>query len=305
VVLDEAYRYAYEGTLRATSRTLAGTQHPSFRYDLRGEGDLVLTRPMDHSAERARVSFPSDVSVLLMRDHVEGSVVAELGSGVGERAISVPPGRYFVRARGRDVLYEGAIELPAGATRAVLLDALERVQYARLVRKGERVSELAHGLELGVRGRSALPNSDTPCLGAMLGYSIDFEALGLGVRTSACTSSLDNGRLSVTTNAYDLELRAYKVWDLAALSLNLGLGGGAVLFTQQFEARGEAPDRRSLAPFLSVHAGAGYELGAGWHIDLELAAETYFLRLQDRTRSDPESAVGFALRPTLALGKRF
>ncbi len=42
VTLDEAYRHAYEATLRASSRTLAGTQHPTFQYDLRGTGDLVL-----------------------------------------------------------------------------------------------------------------------------------------------------------------------------------------------------------------------------------------------------------------------
>ena len=50
VVLDEAYRYAYEATLRATSRTFAGTQHPTFRYDFRGQGELVLTRPDAHSS---------------------------------------------------------------------------------------------------------------------------------------------------------------------------------------------------------------------------------------------------------------
>jgi len=32
VSLDEAYRYAYESTLRATSSTRAGAQHPTFRY---------------------------------------------------------------------------------------------------------------------------------------------------------------------------------------------------------------------------------------------------------------------------------
>ena len=38
VTLDEAYRYAYEATLRASSRTLAGMQHPTFRYEVRGQG---------------------------------------------------------------------------------------------------------------------------------------------------------------------------------------------------------------------------------------------------------------------------
>jgi hypothetical protein len=42
VTLDEAYRHAYEATLRATSRTWAGTQHPTFEYEVRGQGDVVL-----------------------------------------------------------------------------------------------------------------------------------------------------------------------------------------------------------------------------------------------------------------------
>src|SRR5262249_21875771 len=42
VTLDEAYRYAYESTLRASSRSLAGVQHPTFEYEVRGQGDVVL-----------------------------------------------------------------------------------------------------------------------------------------------------------------------------------------------------------------------------------------------------------------------
>src|SRR5204863_443943 len=38
VTLDETYRYAYDATLRASSRSLAGVQHPTFEYDVRGMG---------------------------------------------------------------------------------------------------------------------------------------------------------------------------------------------------------------------------------------------------------------------------
>lgn len=43
VVLSEAYDNT-DNTLRASSRTLAGTQHATFRYALKGKGDVVLTR---------------------------------------------------------------------------------------------------------------------------------------------------------------------------------------------------------------------------------------------------------------------
>ena len=45
VTLGEAFAYARERTLAATSRTVVGTQHPTFRLDLGGREDLVLTRP--------------------------------------------------------------------------------------------------------------------------------------------------------------------------------------------------------------------------------------------------------------------
>jgi uncharacterized caspase-like protein len=36
VVLEEAYRHAYDATVRASSRTFAGMQHPTFHYDSAG-----------------------------------------------------------------------------------------------------------------------------------------------------------------------------------------------------------------------------------------------------------------------------
>jgi hypothetical protein len=46
-------------------------------------------------------------------------VIAEIGSGAENRTVSVRPGRYFVRARGPDVLYEGTIEAVAGSSIAI------------------------------------------------------------------------------------------------------------------------------------------------------------------------------------------
>jgi uncharacterized caspase-like protein len=46
VTLVEAFTFASERTLAATSRTVAGPQHPTYRFDLAGREDLVLTRPV-------------------------------------------------------------------------------------------------------------------------------------------------------------------------------------------------------------------------------------------------------------------
>ena len=218
VVLDEAYRYAYDATLRATSRTQAGTQHPSFRFDLRGQGELVLTRPDAHNPQRASVHFPKGLSFLLLRAGADGPVVAEVSSTAGSRLLSVRPGGYFVRARAHDVMYEGAIEAAAGTSVEVDLHDLQRIEYARLVRKGGPGSRLAHGPELGALVRTALPNSSRACLGGYAGYAVDFAQLGVDVRLGACQGGFDHGTLHATANVFDAELRLYRAWDLASLS---------------------------------------------------------------------------------------
>ena len=43
VSISEAFAYTRDKTIVASSRTLGGTQHPTFHYDLRGRADLPLT----------------------------------------------------------------------------------------------------------------------------------------------------------------------------------------------------------------------------------------------------------------------
>jgi hypothetical protein len=161
VALDEAYRYAYDLTVRATSRTLSGTQHPAFRYDFRGQGGVVLTRPEAYAEQRATLHLPKGYGVLLMRDGADGPVVAEVADGSAQRSLSLRPGRYFVRARAARVLYEG--QLNAAAAKALSLDVtqLQRIEYARLVRKGKGALPWSQALELGARLRG---QRDGTCL---------------------------------------------------------------------------------------------------------------------------------------------
>lgn len=43
VTLDEAYRYAYRKTVETSTMTGGEAQHPMYRFNIRGEGDIVLT----------------------------------------------------------------------------------------------------------------------------------------------------------------------------------------------------------------------------------------------------------------------
>ena len=305
IALDEAYHYAYQATLRATSRTLGGSQHPTYRYDFHGEGNVVLTRPEHYAKQRAQLSFPSGMTFLLMRDAAEGSVVAEVAERTSTRTLSLRPGRYFVRARAADVLYEGELSAAAGATTIVDVGSMTRIEYARLVRKGHADVAAVQALELGARLRTRLPNADTPCSGGFVGYGLDFANFGARLRLGLCTSGFEQGGLRATTNAYDAEARIYRAWDLSAFFVELGLGAGLALFTQRFAGAAEAPARNSLAPCLVLGGGAGVNLPYGFYISLDLAGETHFLRLRRTAISDEETTVSFALRSSLTLGKHF
>jgi hypothetical protein len=306
VSIDEAYRYAYEGTIRSTSRTWSGTQHPAFRYDFRGQGSVVLTRPDAFAMQRATLQFPSGLGFLLMRESAEGAVIAEVEQLTPKRTLSMRPGRYFVRARGPEVMYEGRLELAAGSTRVIELEELQRIEYARLVRKGRGTLSMAQALEVGGYVRSVLPNAETMCSGAFVGYGADFESFGARARLSACHSGFDNPVVVGSTNAYDLDLRVARSWDFAALALELGVGGGLSLFTQAFETRGKAPSLRTLAPFIAIGASALLDLGwRGTYLRLDLAAETHFISLREDASSAASQRVHFAVRPGLGLGKHF
>src|SRR5437762_5246577 len=162
VTLEEAYRYAYESTLRASSRTLAGTQHPTFQYDLRGQGQIVLATLDAGGRERGVLAFPAGRGYLVMKGDRGGPMVAEIGAHDRARRLSVGPDRYFVRGRAPGYLLEGVVTVAGGEARTVEDRDLERLEYARLVRKGGPDAGLAQGPQAGYQPRSP-PGGATFC----------------------------------------------------------------------------------------------------------------------------------------------
>ena len=106
VALEEAYRYARDATIRASSRTLAGTQHPTYRYDLKGRGSVVLTR-LGESKRRGKLELPTGHQFLVLADHTDGAVVAEVAVHDKARSLWLAPGRYGLVGRASDHLPEG------------------------------------------------------------------------------------------------------------------------------------------------------------------------------------------------------
>ncbi len=129
VSLGEAYAYAYERTVADTAESAAGAQHPTFSFDLAGNGDLVLT---DFAERKEGLKFPAaaPAGTYFLVDP-KGFVVAELSKVAGvERLVALAPGRYFVKRRLTEHLRVGEISVAAG--QLVVLDesTLKNTKFA-------------------------------------------------------------------------------------------------------------------------------------------------------------------------------
>ncbi len=305
VTLDEAYRYAYETTLRASSRTLAGMQHPTFQYEVRGQGDLVLATLEPKAPNRAWIELPQGRTWLLFQGSQDGAVVGEVGAHDKSRRLSVRAGRYFVRGRGADMLLEGVLDAPAGSSLPLDESRLERTKYARLVRKGGGGADAVASVEAEGRLRSSLVDDAGVCSGAALGVAVALQEITLTPRFGWCRSSFANPGIHASVDQYDLELSAAHVWDLRLVSLELGLTAGGALLVQRFGTSGVAPRRTSAALQLSPAAGIARELSDRAYLYARGSASTYLFRSEDSQTQRSTFGPSFALRLAVGAGYRF
>lgn len=118
VTLSEAYGYAYSRTVADTADSTAGTQHPTFSYDLKGNGDFVVTEVL---RLRAGLYFPREAPAgTYYLVHEDGFVAAEIVKPAAiDRRVALAPGRYVVKRRMPDRLRMGEYKLAAGQLRTV------------------------------------------------------------------------------------------------------------------------------------------------------------------------------------------
>lgn len=303
VSLEEAYAYAYAHTLRASSRTRHGLQHPSFRLDLKGHGAVPLTW-LWHAERGAHLTLPRGHAVLLLADNELGPVVAEVGHHDRARTLALEPGVYFVRARARDSLLEGSVMLQAGGHASVDPSALDRVEYARLARKGGTERLRAHGPWLGYHLRTPLWSAASLCHGARGGYALDFPELTLSLGLALCRSRFENDVLSARSDEASVELGLSRVLDLPVISVALGSELGVGVLRQSFETAGRAPARYGWLLFPGLLVGLSADIAGGFHAFVDTVGRLSIFR-QRRADTSEDTTAAAGLQLTLGAGKRF
>lgn len=110
VTLAEAYDYAYAHTVAEA----AGGQHPTFKFDLAGRGEVVLTS-LDEAG--AWLDFAAGTDGLFLIVGEDGLVVGDVEVGKTPLKVAVAPGRYEVRKRTQAGDFAVRISLGAGEER--------------------------------------------------------------------------------------------------------------------------------------------------------------------------------------------
>lgn len=144
VSLGEVYAYTYHKTVNITAHTRAGTQHPTYSYDFKGNGDIILT---DLSRGASGVSFDASIrGDFLIFDMKLERVAAEIKKVAGApRSIALPPGDYVLKKRLPDHLRMRRFSLSANTYVSVDESAMERVEFENDYAKGISVESTLEG----------------------------------------------------------------------------------------------------------------------------------------------------------------
>ena len=136
VTVNEAFHYASQHTLESTASTMSGPQHPTYRLELGGRHELVLTRPGLIGATLGAVTLPEPGTWIFRRGDRTSLVVGEVVADAPGARLALPPGTYRLTLRTAQQIRETVFVLAPGQRLAIDMDMLQRRSTRRDQVKG-------------------------------------------------------------------------------------------------------------------------------------------------------------------------
>jgi hypothetical protein len=295
VTLSESFDYASQRTLDATVGTSVGPQHPTFRYDLSGQSDLVLTHPGTPGIGHGWLTFDRPGWYFVRRRH--GPVFAETMSRGGEQ-MALERGSYELSRRERDHLEVAELEMAAGTRIPASTLSMSKVAFGRVVRKGDGLRAQAYAVSADGFVRGSLAS-----LGAAAGIAvtarIDWPIGSLEVR-GAVAQTLASTLVPSQTSDLMVTLAGLRAWDLGAVTLAGGIEAGWAVFHQQI---GDLPDRLIHSPVFGPTAMIELPLAARLCLRGDISLPNYVLSI--KTEDGERVAWQAAVRGGLGAGGYF
>ena len=120
ITLNEAYQFAFDGTLTQTEKTMAGPQHPSYHIQMSGTGDVVITEIWKSTAVLVLKEALGGKIYIHNKDNV---LVVEMNKLAGrEIAIGLDAGKYRIINIDDAAIWEAKVTLESGQSKELDLE---------------------------------------------------------------------------------------------------------------------------------------------------------------------------------------
>ncbi len=283
VSLGEAFDYASERTVATTFGTTTGPQHPTFRLDLEGRDELVLTRPGQRGVGYGQIRLNVPGWYFIKRG--DGTLAAEVHSR-GNETLALDPGPYEVTRRETGGLDVSAVTVAEGEATALDGVPSRLVAFGRMVRKGgDGGPQVAYGLAVVTALRTPLEDLG-PALGLEMAARADLSAFSLEARLRLGRSQEDGLRLASTTWESAFSLAALRAHDFGTHAsgrarrllptVAAGLEVGVAYLAQALD---DGERQGSLSPFVGPTALAELAVGRRLFVRADLGLPVYALRV--------------------------
>ena len=279
VTLAEAYNYSHGRTLMTTSAA-AQLQHPYRSFDLRGQGELVLTE-LD-GARRVGYLSLAEGGTYVVFDPKGSAVVTEMDISAGGR-MALTEGDYLLRKRTPAKVFQTNVSVREGEVTNVRTSEMRQLPYGQTARRGDTAERhTAVGIIAG--GGLELPLSEgmsTTTSGAA-GLRLDMPELTLDVRLHYGTATGTNDYLDIAQTTVAADLSAYRLYDIGRFSIGGGLRLGAAWIQQTYTTTGTAPDTSTIAPSASPLLRSEVSLTPRFSLGVEGGISNYFVPSTDQ-----------------------
>lgn len=289
VTLAEAYQFTFDRTVGETSLKLKRTQHPTYRSELAGEGEIVISEPKRSSTSLVLPREASGAWFFARRFGSRQSVLEVPKSPGTLVRMSVPPGAYLVYKKEPDRLM--LTEIFLGANEEVVLDpaALKPHAYADVLEKGGGVAVGAWSARAGLAYASPLVEGAGHGVELRAGVVRRGRMFGVGGNVAAARSVFQAIDTPVETHALSAQLFGELFFDLELGTLAVEAGPAAIFLAQKTDRR----SYRSISPGISGAVLLEQPLFAGLGLAIELGARGFLFDGQ-RSRTLAFSAFGTA-----------
>ena len=303
VTLSELYQYAALQTVAATVKTLSGTQHPTYSFDLKGRKALVMTQSPRETLAKVRLRNRGDY--WFRKSSEEGRVVLEARLEEGERDVMIPAGDYFVQVREKNRFRQSSFKVAAGENLELSRLSFREIAHAQLARKGTSAKTPFAFALLGEGASSALEGLSPP-VGLKTRIGFVFEALSIDAAFGVSSSGAKKTEIETRLQRFDLSLALRRAFDVSSFSFSFGVRGGAQLFRQRYITSRLNTPRTLLVPFVEPLGQVDWHLPFGLFTTANVALRTQLLNKQvGLTMNESVWSPSLQVVGALGIGKYF